>query len=59
MMTRKPVELPPAIAKVFVRDMKAFFAEESRYKQDEIALQQLHALSQQQGPREKALRLSD
>ena len=43
----------------FVEDMKAFFAEENRYKQDEIALRQLHALKEHQGPREKALRLSE
>jgi hypothetical protein len=38
--------------------VKTIFAEENRYKQDEIALQQLHALSQHQGPRDKKLRLS-
>jgi hypothetical protein len=51
--------LPPAVARAFVKDMKAFFAEETRYKQDEIALTQLHALKQHQGPREKKLGLSD
>jgi hypothetical protein len=39
--------------------MKAYFAEENRYKQDEIALRQLHALKEHQGAREKPLRLSD
>jgi hypothetical protein len=56
---RKPLELPPAVARAFVKDMKAYFAEENRYKQDEIALRQLHALWEFQGPREKKLRLSD
>jgi hypothetical protein len=58
-MIHKPLELPPAVARAFVKDMKAFFAEENRYKQDEIALRQLHALKEHQGPREKPLRLSD
>jgi len=35
-MIRKPLELPPAVARAFLKDMKAFFAEENR--QDEIAL---------------------
>jgi hypothetical protein len=39
--------------------MRSYFAEENRYKQDEIALRQLHALKEHQGPREKPLRLSD
>jgi hypothetical protein len=46
---------PPIGRLRFVKDMKASFAEENRYKQDEIALRQLHALSQHQGPREKKL----
>ena len=58
-MVRKPLELPPAVARAFVEDMRAFFAEENRYKQDEIALRQLNALKEHQGPREKKLRLSD
>lgn len=55
----KPIDLPPAVAKAFVKDMRAFFAEENRYKQDEIAARQLNALKQHQGPREKPLRPSD
>jgi hypothetical protein len=37
--------------------MKAYFAEEDGHKRDAIAVRQLHALNQHQGPREKALRL--
>ncbi len=59
MVKAKPLDLPPAVAKAFVKDMNAYFAEENRYKQEEIALRQLHALKEHQGPREKALRLSD
>ena len=58
-MIRKPLDLPPAAARAFLIDMRAYFAEENRYEQDEIALRQLHALEEHQGPREKPLRLSD
>ena len=55
MVTRKPLDLPPAVARAFVNDMRAYFAEENRYKQDEIALRQLHALKEHQGPRESGV----
>ena len=55
----KPLDLPPSVARAFVRDMKAYFAEENQIKRDAIAVRQLHALKEHQGPREKALRLSD
>jgi hypothetical protein len=29
-MTRKPLNLPPGVARAFVNDMKAFFAEDNR-----------------------------
>src|ERR1700722_19180166 len=58
-MIRKPLDLPPDVARAFVDDMRAYFAEENRYKQDEIALRQLHALKEHQGPRDKKLGLSD
>ncbi|MGA2057420.1 MAG: hypothetical protein ABSG88_19180 [Bradyrhizobium sp.] len=57
---REPLDFRPAIACAFVKDMKAFFAaKDDRYKQDEIAVRQQHALKQHQGPRERKLRLSD
>jgi hypothetical protein len=59
MVIRNALELPPAVAKEFVRDMRAYFAEKDGYKRDAIAVRQLHALKQHQGPREKALGLSD
>ena len=34
-MSRKPLDLPPAGA--FVKDMRAYFAEENRYKQEVLA----------------------
>jgi hypothetical protein len=58
-MIRKPIEMSHAVARGFVKDMEAYFAEKDRLKRDEIALRQLHALREHQGPSEKALRLSD
>jgi hypothetical protein len=57
-MPRKPIELPPEVAKAFVRDMKAFFkAGGTGVKADGIAARQLHALRAYQGPREKPIKL--
>jgi hypothetical protein len=39
-MPRKPIELPPAIARAFVNDMRAFLAEKNAIKRDEIAARQ-------------------
>jgi hypothetical protein len=59
MVVRKPLELPPNVARGFMDDMWAYFAEEDPNKRDVIAVRQLHALKEHQGPREKPLRLSD
>lgn len=59
MIKRSPLDLPPDVAKSFVKDMKAYFAEEDGHQRDAIAVRQLHTLKQHQGPREKPLRLSD
>jgi hypothetical protein len=56
---KKPLDLPPVVARAFVKDMKAYFAEGDVTKRDAIAVRQLHALKEHQGPREKKLRLSD
>ena len=58
-MIRKPPELPPDVAHAFVEDMRAYFAEDNPIKRDGIAVRQLRALREHQGPREKKLRLSD
>ena len=56
-MPRKPLELPPAAAREFIRDMKAFFAcGHDTIKADGIAAMQLHALKQHYGGK---LRLTD
>jgi hypothetical protein len=36
-MLRKELNIPPRVAKAFVRDMKAFFRAKDQLKQDEIA----------------------
>ena len=59
MIARKPLDLPPAIARAFVDDMRAYFAEENPIKREGIAVRQLRALREHQRPREKKLRLSD
>ena len=40
-MPSKPIELPPAVARRFLEDMRAFFAQESPIKRDEIAGRQI------------------
>ena len=57
-MLRQQLELPPEVARGFVRDMKAYFKAEG-HKRDEIAARQRSALSEFQGPRERALRVTD
>ena len=59
MVVRKPLDLPPDVARSFVQDMRAYFAEDNPIKRDGIAVRQLRALRVHQGPREKKLRLSD
>jgi hypothetical protein len=43
---RKPIELPPQVAREFLADKNAFFAEKNTFKADAIAARQLHALRQ-------------
>lgn len=59
MVTRKPLELPPEVAKAFFSDVRAYFAESDKHRRDRIAVYQLRALQQYQGPLEKKLQLSD
>jgi hypothetical protein len=58
-MAPQPIELPPAAARAFMKDMRAFFAAKIGFERDEIAARQLHALREHQRPREKKLRLTD
>jgi hypothetical protein len=59
MKAPKQLDLPPAVARAFVKDMRAYFKEENLIKRDAIAARQLHALKDHRGPREKPLRLSN
>jgi hypothetical protein len=56
-MARKPLDLPPEIARAFVKDMRAFFAAGGTgVKADGIAARQLHALKEHYSGK---LRLTD
>jgi hypothetical protein len=55
----KQLDLPPEVARAFAKDMRAFFAEESLIRRDEIVARQLSALNEYRGRRDKPLRLSD
>ncbi len=58
-MPRKPIELPPEVARKFLEDMRAYFAEKNAIKRDEIAGRQMSVLREYQGPREKPVRIPD
>jgi len=58
-MPRKPIELPPAVARRFVGDMRAFFAEPNPIKRDEIAGGRMHVLREYQASRENPVRIPD
>ncbi len=58
-MPRKPIELPPKVARRFLEDMRAFVAEENPTKRDEIAGRQMSVLKEYQAPREKPVRIPD
>ena len=58
-MIKLNMNLPPDIARRFVEDMEAFYAEPNAIKQDEIAARQLHILREHRKPRDPKLRLSD
>jgi len=45
-MPRRPIELPPNVARAFVRDMRKFHAEKDAIKRDEIAARQAWLLEQ-------------
>jgi hypothetical protein len=53
------INLPPAVANAFVKDMRACFAEMNAIKRDEIASHQMHEVRQFQDPRERLVRIPD
>jgi hypothetical protein len=59
-MASKPLELPPEVARAFVRDTRAFFAAGGTgVKADEIAIRELLILNEYLGRRERPLRVID
>jgi len=58
-MSRKPIALLPGLAKEFMADMRAFFAEPDPIERDEIAARQLRALRPYSPRTMRKLRLSD
>ena len=58
-MPLKQFELPPAVARKFVEDMRAYFAERDAIKRDEIAIRQLTVLNEYIGRRRRSLEVSD
>ena len=59
MIKRAPLEIPPAVARQFIADLHAYYAEDDAVKRDEIAGRQLRALRQYQRSREERFRLAD
>jgi hypothetical protein len=58
-MIKLNMELPPEVARRFVEDMEAYFAESNPLKRERIALRQLHILRAHRRPRDSKLRLSE
>ena len=58
-MPRKPIDMPPAAAKAFMRDLKAFFAEPDIHKRDLIAGDQMRALWEHQRPGDRRVSILD
>ena len=53
------IEIPPDVARGFVKDMLAFYAETNPIERDEIAARQMSVLRQYRGPREKPISILD
>ena len=58
-MPSKPIELPPEVAKTFVKYMRAYHAEPSAIKRDKIAGDAAHLLKPYLPPRDRKLRPPD
>jgi hypothetical protein len=58
-MNLADIEIPPEVARRFVEDMCAYFAETNPIKRDEIAARQMSVLRQYRGPREKPISILD
>ncbi|MCP1843884.1 MULTISPECIES: hypothetical protein [unclassified Bradyrhizobium] len=58
MPIRRPLEIPPAVARQFAANMRAFHVEHDPLKRDEIAADTSHLLLEQM-PKGAKLRLAD
>jgi hypothetical protein len=54
-----PAPIPPTVARQFMADLQAYYAEDDAVKRDEIAGRQLAAIRQYQRPRQKKFSLAD
>ena len=54
-----PAPIPPTVARQFMTDSQAYYAEDDAVKRDEIAGRQLDALRQYQRPRQEKFKLDD
>ncbi|WP_316184766.1 hypothetical protein [Bradyrhizobium sp. SZCCHNRI1003] len=59
MAGRKPLELPPEVAKAFLTDMEAFYAAPDWLAKDEIAARQLRVLREYLRPSDRKLGLTE
>jgi hypothetical protein len=58
-MNLADIEIPPEVARRFVEDMCAYFAETNSIRRDEIAARQMSVLRRYRGPRQKPVSVSD
>jgi hypothetical protein len=58
-MPRKQLEVPPAVARDFVKIMRAYFAEQNLIKRDQIAGDAVFLLEHHLPPNKRRLRLPD
>jgi hypothetical protein len=58
-MPRKQLELPPDVARTFVKHMRAYFAEKNAIKRDQIAGDAAFLLEPHLPPNYRRLRVAD
>jgi len=58
-MARRPIELPPEVARAFMADLAAYAAAPTGLKKDEIAARQLRVLREYLRPSDGRLRLTE
>ncbi len=58
-MPRRPIELPPEVARKFMADLAAYVAAQTGLEKDEIAARQLRILREHLRPSDGRLRLTE